>query len=129
MYAFSIFEPLNYFERSSIKRAFSSHVIILVRNLQVRNQFFSYPPISAVLRIHMFIFMSKSHLKLFYWTTLKHFLFLQSSEAILRRKCSENMQQIYWRTPIIGEQPLQSNFIKITLWHGKFAPYFQNTFS
>ena len=38
MYAFSIFEPFNYFERSSIKRAFSSHIIILVRNLQGRNQ-------------------------------------------------------------------------------------------
>ena len=38
MYAFSTFEPLNYFERSSIKRAFSNHIIILVRNLQGRNQ-------------------------------------------------------------------------------------------
>ena len=49
MYAFSIFEPLNYFERSSIKRAFSSHVITLVRNLQGRNQ--------SLLRIHIHMYV------------------------------------------------------------------------
>ena len=57
MYAFSIFDPLNYFERSSIKRAFSSHVIILVRNLQGRNQSLLYPPVSSVLRIHIYIYI------------------------------------------------------------------------
>ena len=88
MYSFSIFEPLNYFERSSIKRAFSNHITILVKNLQGRNQSL-YPrlflPLCIYTYTYIFIFITKIHLKLFYWTTLlKYFLFFQSSEAAVQ---------------------------------------------
>ena len=37
----------------------------------------------------------------------------QPSRGVLRKRCSKNMQQIYRRTP------MQSNFIEITLRHGR----------
>ena len=46
----------------------------------------------------------------------------QVSKDVLRRKCSENMQQIYRRTPMpkcdFNKVAKQSNFIEITLRHG-----------
>ena len=36
----------------------------------------------------------------------------QPPRCVLRKKCSDNMQQIYRRTPML------CNFIEITLWHG-----------
>ena len=36
----------------------------------------------------------------------------QPSRCFLRKRCSENMPQIYRTTPV------PSNFIEITLWHG-----------
>ena len=47
---------------------------------------------------------------------------LQPSEGVLIKKWSENMQQIYRRTP------MQSDFIEVTLWHGCFPWNFQNIF-
>ena len=41
----------------------------------------------------------------------------QPSRVVLKIRCSENIQQVYWRTPV-SECDLQSNFIKITLGHG-----------
>ena len=42
----------------------------------------------------------------------------QPSRGVLRKRCSENMQQIYKRTPIpkCGFNEVASNFIKIALW-------------
>ena len=59
----------------------------------------------------------------------------QRSRGILSKRCSENMQQIYRRTPMpkcdFNKVALQ--FIEIALWHGcspaYFAAYFQNNFS
>ena len=59
----------------------------------------------------------------------------QSSRGVPRKRCSENMQQIYWRTPM-----QKSDFNKVAkqlYWNHtspwvlscKFAAYFQNTFS
>ena len=44
----------------------------------------------------------------------------QPSRRVLRKKCSENMQQIYRRRPIrkCGFKTFQSNFIEIALRHG-----------
>ena len=57
----------------------------------------------------------------------------QPSRSVLTKKCFENVQQIYMRTrmPKCDFKAVQSNFIKITLWHFscKFAAYFQYTFS
>ena len=47
---------------------------------------------------------------------------LQPSEGVLIKKWSENMQQIYRRTP------MQSDFIEVTLWHGCFPGNLQNIF-
>ena len=53
--------------------------------------------------------------------------------VVLRKSCSENMQQIYRRTPISKCDCVICNFIEIALRHGcslyEFAAYFQNTFS
>ena len=40
----------------------------------------------------------------------------QPSSGILTKRCSENIQQIYRRTPM-PKCDLQSNFIEITLWY------------
>ena len=61
----------------------------------------------------------------------------QPSRGVLRKRCSQNMEQIYRRIsmlipiPIVISMKLQSNFIEIALQHGssKFAAYFQNTVS
>ena len=45
----------------------------------------------------------------------------QPSKRVLKKMCSENMQQIYRGTPLLKyvmSIKLQSNFIKITLQHG-----------
>ena len=46
----------------------------------------------------------------------------QSVRGVLRKRCSENMQQIYRRTPMptfdFNKVAKQSNFIKIALWDG-----------
>ena len=44
----------------------------------------------------------------------------QSSKGVLRKRCSENMRQIYRRTPMLkcDFNKVASNFIEITLWHG-----------
>ena len=55
----------------------------------------------------------------------------QSSSIVLRKRCSENMQQIYKRTPM-PKCGFNSRFIKIafryTCFFCKFAAYFQNIF-
>ena len=59
----------------------------------------------------------------------------QPSTGVLRKICSENMQQVYRRTLISKGVSIKllCNFIEITLRHGCFfckcAAYFQNTFS
>ena len=60
----------------------------------------------------------------------------QPSRGVLRKRCSENMQRIYKRTPMskcdFNKVAKQSNFIEITIRHGcspEFAAYFQNIFS
>ena len=44
----------------------------------------------------------------------------QLSRCVVRKRCSENMLQIYRRTPwrSVISVKLQNNFIEITLWHG-----------
>ena len=42
----------------------------------------------------------------------------QASKDVLRRECSENMQQIYRRTPMPISIELLCNFIEFTLRHG-----------
>ena len=47
----------------------------------------------------------------------------QPSRCVVKKRCSENMQQSYRRTPMpkcdLQSMPkLQSNFIEIALWHG-----------
>ena len=48
--------------------------------------------------------------------------------CVLRKRYSENIKQIYKRTPMLK---FPSNFTENTLWHGycKFAIYFQKTIS
>ena len=48
----------------------------------------------------------------------------QQSRGVLSKRCSENMQQIYRRTPMpkcdsnkVAKQLYWSNFLEITLWH------------
>ena len=48
-------------------------------------------------------------------TILSNELEKQSSRGVLRKRCSENMQQIYRRTPM---PKCDCNFIKIALRHG-----------
>ena len=43
----------------------------------------------------------------------------QPSRGVLRKRCSENMQQIYWRTPM-PKFDLLCNFIEIAIRHGCF---------
>ena len=57
----------------------------------------------------------------------------QSSRGILMKRCSENMQQVYWRTPIpkcdFNKDSLQLYCNHTLVWvFCKFAAYFQNTF-
>ena len=47
----------------------------------------------------------------------------QPSRVVLRKTCSENMQQIYRRTPM-----LKCDFNKVAVFSCKFAAYFQNIF-
>ena len=44
----------------------------------------------------------------------------QPSKGVLIKRCSENMQQVYWKTsmPKFDFSKIALNFIKITLWHG-----------
>ena len=44
----------------------------------------------------------------------------QPYRCVLRKRCSEKMQQIYWRTPMpkCDFNKFQSNFTEITLRHG-----------
>ena len=46
----------------------------------------------------------------------------QPSRGVLKKRCSENMQQIYKRTPMskcdFNKATKQSNFIEITIRHG-----------
>ena len=54
---------------------------------------------------------------------LLHFVQKQPPRGgALKKRCSENMQQIYRRTPILkcDINKVESNFIEITLWHGCF---------
>ena len=59
----------------------------------------------------------------------------QPSRGVLKKRCSENMQQIYWRTPMpkcnfnkVGLQ-LYRNHTSARVFSCKFAAYFQNTSS
>ena len=54
----------------------------------------------------------------------------QPSRGVLRKRCSENMQQISRKTStLLKSHQQQSNFIEITrVFSCKFAAYFQNTF-
>ena len=64
-----------------------------------------------------------------------HFIQKQPSRGVLKKRCSENIQQIYRRGPMS-----ECNFNKVTLqlsgnhtsawvFSCKFAAYFENTFS
>ena len=125
MYAFSIFEPLNYFERISIKRAFSSHVIILERNLQGRNQSVLYRLfLPFYVYIYVYIYEQKpskaillDHLETFFILSI----FRSSRPEVFLGKsvlkiCSKFTGELSYRSVISVK--LQSNIIKITLWHG-----------
>ena len=49
-----------------------------------------------------------------------HYIFRDSRPAVLKKRCSENMQQIYRRMPLpkCDLKKLLSNFIEIELWYG-----------
>ena len=58
----------------------------------------------------------------------------QPSRVVLRKRCSGNTQQIYWRTPMlkydfnnVGKQ-LYQNRTSACVVSCKFVAYFQNTF-
>ena len=59
----------------------------------------------------------------------------QPSRGVLKKRCSENMLQIYWRTPIPKcdfnkvSMQLYWNCSSAWVFPCKFAAYFQNTFS
>ena len=64
--------------------------------------------------------------KTFFWRLERHINMLctfqkQPSRDVLRKRCSENMQQIYMRTPM----PKSSAWV----FSFKFSAYFQNIFS
>ena len=65
-----------------------------------------------------------------YWEEQK-----QLFKGVLRKMCSENMQQIYWRTPMpkcdFNKVALQFYGNRTSAWvfSYKFATYFQSTFS
>ena len=50
----------------------------------------------------------------------------QPSRGALKKRCSENMQQIYWRTPM---PKCDFNKVALELVSCKFDAFFQNTFS
>ena len=59
----------------------------------------------------------------------------QPPRGVSRKRCSENMPQIYWRTPMpkcdFNKVALQLYWNRTSPWvfSCKFATYFQNTFS
>ena len=56
---------------------------------------------------------------------------MQPSIDVFRKSCSENVQQIYMRTPACGTViliKLQSNFLEITLRHGYSSVNFLHIF-
>ena len=58
----------------------------------------------------------------------------QPSRGVFRKRCSENMLQIYRRTPMLKRnfykvaKKLYSNHTSARVFSCKFAAYFQNTF-
>ena len=46
----------------------------------------------------------------------------QPSRGVLKKRCSENIQQMYWRTPVakcdFNKVAMPSNFIETALRHG-----------
>ena len=54
----------------------------------------------------------------------------QPSTGVLRKRCSENLQQIYWRTPMpkCDFNKVASNFIEITLRHWYFPVHLLHIF-
>ena len=66
------------------------------------------------------IFPDETYCIVTYVTSLNptHAFQKQPSRRVLEKRCSENMQQNYRRTPTLGEHKLQSNIIEITLRHG-----------
>ena len=65
-------------------------------------------------------YYGKLHSKVYCKTYSKNWklrLWKQLSRGVLKKKCCENMQQNYRRTPL-SKCDLQSNFIEITRWHG-----------
>ena len=86
------------------------------------------PKITTLLKKH---FLNK------YWSSIEKYhktnmprkasVQKQSSRGVLKKMCSENMQQIYRRTPM----PKQLYWNRISAWVFccKFSAYFQNTFS
>ena len=51
----------------------------------------------------------------------------QPVRVVLRKRCSENMQQIYKRTPML--KCAFNKVAKLHVFFGNFAAYFQNIFS
>ena len=49
---------------------------------------------------------------------------MQPPKGVLKKMCSENMQQIYRKTPMP-----KCDFTKVPKFSCKFAAYLQNTFS
>ena len=70
-----------------------------------------------------------------YYKWGRWFIQKQPSRRVFRKMCSENMQQIYRRTPIpkcdFNKVTLQLYWNRTSAWafFCKFAAYFQNTFS
>ena len=65
---------------------------------------------------------------------LRHYLQKQPPRSVLRKRCSENMRQIYRRIPMpkcdFNKVALQLYWNRTSAWASscKFAAYFQNTF-
>ena len=59
----------------------------------------------------------------------------QPPRGVLRKRCFENMLQIYWRTPMLKSdfnkvaRQLYWNHASAWVFSCKFAAYFQNTFA
>ena len=63
-------------------------------------------------------------------STLNSLYQKQPSSGVLRKRCSENMQQIYSRTPMskCDFNKVACNFIEVTFWHGCSSVNFPQIF-
>ena len=81
-----------------------------------------------------FRFISLTLLLFCHWGLQQDHIKRQPSRDVLRKRCSENMQQIYWITPIANcdlnkvAKQLYWDHTSAWVFSCKFTSYFQSTF-